>query len=199
MLCLWWINVRKYIRMGIIIIRNVHLRRYIIGYMVENFVLWLCWHIAVKRNFQSFKWRYTSPNEHFEYSYPLSVCLGHGDECITAPSLPLADQVLKEQSDMGLHCLPFHLHLLDAFYNVCHLLDALIYGKTILFKFKGVFLVSEFVQFYWRQHILFLLTVHLLLELIDSKFLLFQYWKPVAQNRLHFPLEQAFCWIIHYA
>ena len=30
-----------------------------------------------------------------------------------------------EQSDQGLHCLSFHLHLLDA----------LLYGKTTLFKF----------------------------------------------------------------
>ena len=33
--------------------------------------------------------------------------------------------LLEEQSDQSLHCLQFHLHLLDA----------LLYGKAILFKF----------------------------------------------------------------
>ena len=32
---------------------------------------------------------------------------------------------LKELSDQGLHCLPFHLHILDIFF----------YGKTRLFEF----------------------------------------------------------------
>ena len=31
----------------------------------------------------------------------------------------------EEQSDQGLHCLPFHLHLLDA----------LLYGNATLFEF----------------------------------------------------------------
>ena len=35
--------------------------------------------------------------------------------------------LLEEQSDQGLHCLPFQLHLLEA----------LLYGKATLFKFKG--------------------------------------------------------------
>ena len=34
-------------------------------------------------------------------------------------------QILEEQSDQGLHCLPFCWHLLDAF----------LYGKATLFKF----------------------------------------------------------------
>ena len=34
-------------------------------------------------------------------------------------------QIREEQSDQGLHCLPFCLHLLDA----------LLYGKATLFKF----------------------------------------------------------------
>ena len=33
--------------------------------------------------------------------------------------------LLEEQSDQGLHCLQFHLHLLEA----------LLYGKTTLFQF----------------------------------------------------------------
>ena len=35
--------------------------------------------------------------------------------------------LLEEQSDQGLHCLPFHLHLLDA----------LLYDKATLSKFYG--------------------------------------------------------------
>ena len=34
--------------------------------------------------------------------------------------------LLEEQSDQGLHCLPFCLHLLDA----------LLYGEAALFKFQ---------------------------------------------------------------
>ena len=44
----------------------------------------------------------------------------------------------KEQSDQGLHCLQFPLHLLDA----------LLYGKTILFIFRVItanFRVSEII------------------------------------------------------
>ena len=34
--------------------------------------------------------------------------------------------LLEEQSDQGLHCLPFHLHVLDKF----------LYGNTSLFDFR---------------------------------------------------------------
>ena len=44
--------------------QNVHLGRYIIGYMVVNFVL--------RRHVSGL---YTSPNEHFEYGYPHSNTL----------------------------------------------------------------------------------------------------------------------------
>ena len=37
--------------------------------------------------------------------------------------------LLEEQSDQGLHCLSFHLHLLDT----------LLYGITFMFKFSGIF------------------------------------------------------------
>ena len=36
--------------------------------------------------------------------------------------------LLEEQSDQGLHCLPFHVHLLDT----------LLYGITFLFEFRGI-------------------------------------------------------------
>ena len=53
------------------------------------------------------------------------------------------DQILKEQSDQGLHCLPFRLHLLDA----------LPYGKATLLQFSGdcrkLFQGSEFLGTLW--------------------------------------------------
>ena len=42
---------------------------------------------------------------------------------------------LWEQSDQGLHCLLFHLHLLDK----------LLYGKTALFKFRMI--IVMFISF----------------------------------------------------
>ena len=56
-------------------IQNVHSGRYIVGYMVGNFVL--RWRVAIKRNFRPYNWRYTSPNEHFEYGYPHSNALSN--------------------------------------------------------------------------------------------------------------------------
>ena len=49
--------------------------------------------------------------------------------------------LLEEQSDQGLHCLPFCVHSLDALF--C--------GKTTLFKFRiitSIFRVSKFFYFY---------------------------------------------------
>ena len=46
-------------------IQNVNLGRYIVGYMVGNFILRLRW-----RNCRPYNRRYTSPNESFEYGYP---------------------------------------------------------------------------------------------------------------------------------
>ena len=58
-------------------IQNVHLGRYIIGYMVGNFVLW--WRVgrAIKHNFRPYNRRYTSPNDNFEYGYPHSNALNN--------------------------------------------------------------------------------------------------------------------------
>ena len=56
-------------------IQNVHLGRYIVGYMVGNFVLRRRVSGAVKRNFRPYNRWYTSTNEHFEYSYPHSNAL----------------------------------------------------------------------------------------------------------------------------
>ena len=56
-------------------ILNVHLGRYIVGYMVGNFVLQRRVSGALKCNFRRHNWRYTSPNEYFEYGYPHSNAL----------------------------------------------------------------------------------------------------------------------------
>ena len=50
----------------------------------------------------------------------------------------LTDRPGEEQSDQGLHCLPFRLHLLDS----------LLYGRAALFKFRiitAIFRVSEYL------------------------------------------------------
>ena len=51
-------------------IRNFHLGRYIVGYTVRNLVLRPHASGAVKRDFQTYIWQYTFPNENFEYGYP---------------------------------------------------------------------------------------------------------------------------------
>ena len=56
-------------------IQNVNLGRYIVGYMVGNFVLRRRVSGSVKRNFRPYNQWYTSPNEHFEYGYPHSNAL----------------------------------------------------------------------------------------------------------------------------
>ena len=53
-------------------IQNFHLGRYIVGYTVANLVLRRRASGAVKRDFRTYIRRYTSPNEFFEYGYPLS-------------------------------------------------------------------------------------------------------------------------------
>ena len=53
-------------------IQNFHLGRYIVGYMVGNLVLRQRRSGAVKRDFRPYIWRYTSPNDDFEYGYPHS-------------------------------------------------------------------------------------------------------------------------------
>ena len=42
--------------------------------MVRNHVLQLRLCVAIKQNFRPYIRHYTSPNEHFEYSYPLIHC-----------------------------------------------------------------------------------------------------------------------------
>ena len=56
-------------------IQNFHLGRYIVGYTVGNFVLRRRASGAVKRDFQTYIRRYTSPNENFELGYPHSNAL----------------------------------------------------------------------------------------------------------------------------
>ena len=46
-------------------------------YTFGNHVLRLHSHVAVKLNFRLYIRRHTSPNENFEYSYPLSIFLAH--------------------------------------------------------------------------------------------------------------------------
>ena len=56
-------------------IQMFHLGRYIVGYTVGNLVLRRRVSRAVKRDFQTYIRRYTSPNENFEYGYPHSNVL----------------------------------------------------------------------------------------------------------------------------
>ena len=53
-------------------IQNVHLGRYIVCYMVGNFVLRRHFSRTIKHNFRPYNRWYTFPNEKFEYSYPHS-------------------------------------------------------------------------------------------------------------------------------
>ena len=46
---------------------------YVVGYTFGNRVLRLRLRVAVKLNFRPYIRRYASPNECFEYSYPLSI------------------------------------------------------------------------------------------------------------------------------
>ena len=49
------------------------MERFLVGYTFRNHVLRLRLRVAVKLNFRPYIRRYTSPNENFEYSYPLSI------------------------------------------------------------------------------------------------------------------------------
>ena len=62
-------------------IQNINLGRYIVGYMVENHVLWLRSRITAKLNFQPYIQQYTSPIENFEYSCPLMIRLADVMQC----------------------------------------------------------------------------------------------------------------------
>ena len=48
---------------------------YIVGYTFGNHVLRLRAGVAVKLNFRPYIQKYTSPNENFEYSYPLIIVI----------------------------------------------------------------------------------------------------------------------------
>ena len=65
----------KCLDLGDICIQNFHLGRYIVGYTVGNLVLRRRVSGAIKRDFQTYIRRYTSPNETFEYGYPLNNAL----------------------------------------------------------------------------------------------------------------------------
>ena len=56
-------------------IQNFHLGRYIVRYTVGNLILWRRVNGAVKLDFRTYIWRYTSQNENFEYGYPHSNAL----------------------------------------------------------------------------------------------------------------------------
>ena len=56
-------------------IQNFHLGRNIIGYTFGNHVLRLHIHVTIKLNFRPYIREYTSPNENFEYSYPLIILI----------------------------------------------------------------------------------------------------------------------------
>ena len=58
------------IKLGDSCIQNFHLGRYIDGYTVGNLGLRRRTSGAVKRDFQTYIWPYTSPNENFEYGFP---------------------------------------------------------------------------------------------------------------------------------
>ena len=77
-MCFWRINVKKCIRMGINIFK-IFIRRGISSF------LWLTRHrkkISAPQNGQ-----YTSPNENFEYSYPLSMCTANMFQVLTSSLL----------------------------------------------------------------------------------------------------------------
>ena len=63
-------KLQKCIRMGITIFKIFNLGRYMVEYTVGNHVLRLRSCLAIKQNFRP----YTSPNDNFEYSYPLILC-----------------------------------------------------------------------------------------------------------------------------
>ena len=79
-------KLQKCIRVGITIFKFFHLGRYIVRYTFGNHVLRLSSSVAVKLNFRPYIRRYTSPNENFEYSYPLT----HKDRKLFANQLNLS-------------------------------------------------------------------------------------------------------------
>ena len=68
-------NLKCVQQLGDNCIQNFHLGRYIVGYTVGNLILRRRVSGAVKRDFQTYIRRYTSPNDNFEYGYPHSNAL----------------------------------------------------------------------------------------------------------------------------
>ena len=82
------VDIKQWWYLGDTCIQNFYLGRYIVSYMVRNYILSLCWHVTLKWNFRPYKHRgavklnfrpynrqYTSPKENFEYGYPHSDAL----------------------------------------------------------------------------------------------------------------------------
>ena len=67
-----WKMLATSVYLGDTCIQKFYLGRYIVGYMVGNFVLRRRVSGAVKRNRRPYNRRYTSPNENSEYGYPHS-------------------------------------------------------------------------------------------------------------------------------
>ena len=67
-------KLQRCIRMGITIFKIFIWWRHIIRFRFGNHVLWLRLSISIKLNFRPYIRQDTSPNENFEYRYPLISC-----------------------------------------------------------------------------------------------------------------------------
>ena len=83
-----------------------HLGRYIVGYTFGNHVLRLRLRVAVKLNFRPYIRRYTSPNENFEYSYPLSKVQGLSSIMKVSVSEPFAYWVFCQYTKIAFSVKP---------------------------------------------------------------------------------------------
>ena len=79
----------KFLHLGDNCIQNFHLGWYIVGYTVGNLVLRRRASGAVKRDFLTYIRRYTSPNENFEYGYPILMHF-----CSFVSNLSVASRVI---------------------------------------------------------------------------------------------------------
>ena len=73
--CPFWGGGSVVVNLGDNCIQNFHLGRYIVGYMVGNWVLRRRVSGVVKCDFRRYIRQYTSPNENFEYGYAHSNAL----------------------------------------------------------------------------------------------------------------------------
>ena len=80
-------------------IQNFHLGRYIDGYTFGNHVLRLRWRVAVNLDFRPYIQWYTSPNENFEYGYPLNNCMRSTDNLNLVPKHIMTSLSLKRQQN----------------------------------------------------------------------------------------------------